>query len=250
MRHDKIMSRYDYKPYYRRNLPHLQPLGANLFVTCCLEGAIPQSALDWYRREKERFIVQSARMPSDRAKAELELQRRWFVHMEAALHKSETGPTWLKDKRVAKLVADALHFHDAKKYRLDAYSIMSNHAHLVFAPLELSEKSDETETEPPGEKRDPEYYSLAKILHSIKSFTGHKANEILQREGHFWQHESYDHSIRDHQEWERVVAYVVNNPVKAGLVEQWRDWPFSYRRQIVRGAFVSIALLMIAYGIV
>ncbi|HZS48838.1 MAG TPA: transposase [Blastocatellia bacterium] len=222
------MARLDYKAFYRRNLPHLQPFGATLFVTCCLEGSLPKAVLDWYKLQKQRFIAKCERLQtSERAKAELELQRQWFARMEGALHKAETGPTWLEDKLVARVVADALHFHDSKKYRLDAYSIMSNHMHLVIAPLQIVL----AKPEPHDEKRDPEYNSLPKILHSIKSFTGHEANKLLEREGHFWQHESYDHSIRDYEEWERVIAYVLNNPVKAGLVKQWQEWPFTYLRQ-------------------
>jgi len=30
------------------------------------------------------------------------------------------------------------------------------------------------------------------------------------------------------QEYERIVAYILNNPVKAGLVENWEDWKFSF----------------------
>jgi hypothetical protein len=68
-------------------------------------------------------------------------------------------------------------------------------------------------------------------MHTMKSYTAHKANSLLSREGEFWQHESYDRSIRDQEEWERVIAYVLNNPVKAGLVTDWQDWPFTYIRK-------------------
>jgi hypothetical protein len=46
----------------------------------------------------------------------------------------------------------------------------------------------------------------------------------------FWAHESYDHYVRDADEWERIVAYVLNNPVKAGYVANWREWRWNYRR--------------------
>ena len=35
------MPNLDYKLHYRRNLPHLQPPGATLFVTFRLAGSIP-----------------------------------------------------------------------------------------------------------------------------------------------------------------------------------------------------------------
>ena len=75
------------------------------------------------------------------------------------------------------------------------------------------------------------YHSLGSIMHSLKGYTALKANQILEREGQFWAHESSDHSVRNIDEWNRIVAYVLNNPVKVGFVQHWSDWPWSYRRQ-------------------
>ncbi|MFQ5639421.1 MAG: hypothetical protein ACE5IR_15660, partial [bacterium] len=50
------------------------------------------------------------------------------------------------------------------------------------------------------------------------------ANKLLHREGQFWYHENYDHYIRDEREFRNVNHYILNNPVKAGLVEDYRDW--------------------------
>ncbi|MEW5986568.1 MAG: hypothetical protein AB1791_08050 [Chloroflexota bacterium] len=62
----------------------------------------------------------------------------------------------------------------------------------------------------------------------MKGYTAGQANLLLERTGAFWQHESYDHYVRDAAELERIVAYVVNNPVKAGLVTDWQEWPWAY----------------------
>ena len=67
-------------------------------------------------------------------------------------------------------------------------------------------------------------FSLAEIMKNHKSFTAHAANEILKRNGQFWHHESYDHCIREHQEFNRIISYILNNPVKADLVERYKDW--------------------------
>jgi len=71
-------------------------------------------------------------------------------------------------------------------------------------------------------------HSLASILHSLKSFTSNQANKLLQRRGQFWEHESFDHCVRDEEEWGRIIAYVLNNPVKAELVQDWRAWRWTY----------------------
>ena len=94
---------------------------------------------------------------------------------------------------------------------------MPNHVHALFRPLE---------------KSDGHYHALQTILHSLKRHTARQANKVLGREGAFWQHESYDHVVRDQKEWERIVAYVINNPVKAGLVENWQDWPWTWLKNL------------------
>ena len=134
---------------------------------------------------------------------------------ESVLDGITCGPTWLKDERVADQVAASLHYRDGKVYRLDAFSIMPNHTHVVLKPL----------------TKGLDYHSLATIMQSLKGFTAHECNLLLGREGEFWVHESYDHYIRDKDERHRIVAYVLNNPVKAGYVKHWREWKWNYRRE-------------------
>ena len=85
---------------------------------------------------------------------------------------------------------------------------MPNHVHAVIWPM-------------PG-------HTLSDLLHSWKSFTSSQANKLLHRTGHeFWQTESFDHWIRDDEEHARLVAYVENNPVKAGFCKVPEDWKWS-----------------------
>jgi hypothetical protein len=64
-------------------------------------------------------------------------------------------------------------------------------------------------------------------MQSIKTFTARKS-ELLDRSGQFWQYESYDRVVRDAEELSRIITYVLNNPVKAGLCDSWEDWKYSY----------------------
>jgi type I restriction enzyme R subunit len=43
----------------------------------------------------------------------------------------------------------------------------------------------------------------------------------------FWQDESYDHWVRGPEELEKIVSYIEENPVAAGLVERVEDWRWS-----------------------
>ena len=111
----------------------------------------------------------------------LELARRHFVMLESCLDRAGDGPTWLSNQCVAELVDKALHYRDRKQYRLDAFSIMPNHVHVVFEP---SMQHDIPE-------------SLSSIMHSLKRNTAKRANEVLSRSGAFWEHETFDHYIRN-----------------------------------------------------
>ena len=93
-----------------------------------------------------------------------------------------------------------LHYRDGRQYRLDAFSIMPNHVHVLFQP---SIRQDIPE-------------SLSSIMHSLKRNTAKRANAELCRSGPFWEHETFDYYIRNRGEWKRLVRYVLENPVKAG----------------------------------
>ncbi len=51
-----------------------------------------------------------------------------------------------------------------------------------------------------------------------------------------WQRRYWEHLIRDDADYERHVAYCYFNPVKHGLVDAVRDWPYSsFHRDVARG---------------
>lgn len=213
---------YDYKPFYRRKLPHLHTPGSTLFITFRLAGSVPQVVLQRWLQEK------AVRDSQPRGAPEREdFNRRWFAQFEDILHKAETGPTWLKDPRVAKIVADSLSYRDGRVYDLLAYSVMSNHAHTVFTPL-LDETSVIKEWSGGELKYRSDEEPLPAIMQSLKGYTAFKANRVLGRSGQFWDEESYDHEVRNGLELRRIIRYVLNNPVKARLVRHWSEWKWSY----------------------
>jgi putative transposase len=130
----------------------------------------------------------------------------------------------LREYAVARIVADSIRFHDSEWFDLVAYCIMPNHVHLVITPL----------TNPDGVE-----YSLSQIMHNIKRNSGKQANILLNRTGPFWQHESYDHFIRNEAEFIKTIEYVLLNPVKAGLVEDWTQWKWSYCKHDLQDEIVS-----------
>jgi len=127
------------------------------------------------------------------------------------------GGCWLRNPRVAKVVEDALLHFDGERYRLIAWATMPNHVHVI---AELFEGN-----------------ALSAVVHSWKSWTAQRANEVLGRSGAFWFREYRDRFIRDALHREAAIRYVENNPVKAGLVDRAEDWRWgSARRKINRDA--------------
>ena len=114
---------------------------------------------------------------------------------------------------------------------------MPNHMHILMTPkLSLAATKTLGSGDDIGETLDA-VSPLSKIMHSLKSYTANEANRLMNRSGAFWQRESYDHWIRDDNELERVVQYIIWNPVKAGLAkrpEHWQ-WGSCYDRYQVDG---------------
>jgi REP element-mobilizing transposase RayT len=171
-----------------------------------LKDSLPRPVLQELTEESER----NKQLPLDIIDL---AQRRWFGKFDEYLGRGLCGEMFLRNELVANIVAEAIRYRDGKVYTLDAFTIMPNHGHLVFTPLE---------------KDKGVYYSLTEILQSLKRHTARKANEVLGRSGAFWQDESYDHIVRNQAELERIIQYVINNPVKAGLVEDWKKWKWTY----------------------
>jgi len=198
--------------FYRSRLPHIQPLGGTFFVTTRLHGSVPQ--LEKQRLAEAFLLCKQQILARQHSEEELDrLTKRYFAAYEVILEKSDFGPKWLAIDAVAEQVVAALHHFDEKRYELIAYCLMSNHIHVVLTLI----NDDKTRM-----------FSLQQVMHSLKSFTASKCNELLDRTGSFWEHESYDRLVRDRIELHRIVEYVLQNPVKAGLCQCWQDWKWMH----------------------
>ncbi len=195
------------------------------FITFRLAGSLPAEAVERLREDREKELRNVENVAQDKILS-YKIHKRYFAKFDELLDGKTQGPMCLDDDRIAKVVAEALHYWDGKRYLLLCYCIMPNHVHLAIDVGQLSKLSF-------GQFNDVSQfnnlsYVLSQILHSIKRHTAREANKILQRSGAFWQHESYDHVVRDGDELERIVAYMLNNPEKAGLVKAWRQWKWTY----------------------
>ncbi len=144
-----------------------------------------------------------------------------FGHFDAWLDRCVSdSPRWLAEEPVARIVAEQIHRLDGKRYNLIAYCLMPNHVHMLIDTAGY--------TMEPQHEGVTATYPLADTMRLLKGRTARYCNQALQRNGAFWQHESYDHVVRNNTEFARILAYILNNPVQAGLVTRWEDWPFTY----------------------
>ena len=214
------------KQFYRRYLPHWQPLGAIIFVTYRLFGSLPPEAIERLAEEKLYLEKMPDCAGESRRKRALREGKRLFALADNLLDSMQTGPQWLIHQNIAPMLVENLFHHANHLYRLWAFCIMPNHVHLLFEPSAIKKNLG-------SELDDADCVALARVMHALKSYTAKRANRTLNREGTFWQEESYDHWVRDEKEFARIVAYIENNPVKARLVdapEKWRCSSASFVR--------------------
>ncbi|MBN1591776.1 MAG: transposase [Candidatus Coatesbacteria bacterium] len=183
-------------------LPHWTREGATYSVTFRLADSLPAGVFQSWKLEREKITFNAE--SQNRALTEHEEKRLSELipeKLEKYLNDGH-GECWLKDGRIAVIVRDALRHFDGERYEIAAWCVMPNHVHVVVRP-----KAGHT---------------LSDILHSWKSFTANRINQVLGRTGAVWQAESYDHLLRDEQDFQHAVAYILDNPRVAGL----ENWPW------------------------
>ena len=67
------------------------------------------------------------------------------------------------------------------------------------------------------------------VLIFTDQFKGKATNRSWQMgwRGKLWQPRSYDHLVRDEESLLKIAEYILNNPVRKGLVEHPEDWRWS-----------------------
>ena len=189
--------------FRRRNLPHWEIKRGRYFVTVRCAGSLPRDVV--IRLEEIHQNLQAIEARSAQFAA---LQRQYFRTMEKYLD-CGSGECVLRDVAAAQAVVSELRLLAEWQVEVPHYSVMPNHWHALVVPLQDCS------------------HSLSEVMKRVK---GRSAKGIRQRcggEGAVWQREWFDRWVRDEAEWERIVDYIHDNPVKAGLVQTWNDDPWT-----------------------
>lgn len=113
--------------------------------------------------------------------------------------------------------------YEQRPFRIDALVVLPDHLHALW-------------TLPPGDADYAVRLIRLQVSQSSRQLIvqTQSASRSKRREIGFWQRRYWEHLIRDDGDFERHVDYAHYNPVKHGLVEQVRDWPYSTFHRYVR----------------
>ena len=133
---------------------------------------------------------------------------------------------WILPESVRGLVLESCLHDNGTKFDLRVAVVMPDHVHLIFTPLVNMQAM--------------EVYSLAQIMDAIKGASAHKINKMLSRKGAVWQAESFDHVLRSSESIDAKVQYLLENPVRSGLVTEWARYSWLWQKPFVNPFAPSI----------
>jgi REP element-mobilizing transposase RayT len=114
-------------------------------------------------------------------------------------------PNWARDI----VLSCCLHDHGSK-YNLHVAVVMPDHVHLILCPLIDRSRSL--------------VVPLPEIMKAIKGASAHAINRRLEQKRTIWQEESFDRVLRSSESLDQKVRYILENPVRRKLVEDWSQY--------------------------
>jgi REP element-mobilizing transposase RayT len=108
--------------------------------------------------------------------------------------------------------------HDnGTRYDLRVAVVMPDHVHMILIPL-IDEKEKRT-------------WAMPEILDAVNGASAHLINKRLSRSGPVWQQESFDHVLRSSESLDAKIRYVLDNPLRRGLVPTTAGYHWLWYRE-------------------
>ncbi|MDO5580786.1 MAG: transposase [Planctomycetia bacterium] len=182
------MSEYllKYKP---KRLPHWDYGEAAQMITYRLADPISEEEYELIQNEAKALPFKQR-------------DRHMKIRVENNLHEARYGSCCLNNPIAAKIVIDAWYYFAGTRYDLYEWVVMGNHIHVLI--------------------RQFKGFSLGKIIGSWKSYTSKKISQQLNIPQPVWKPEYWDRMIRDEDHFQNAKYYILNNPIKSGIV----NWPY------------------------
>ncbi len=154
------------------------------------------------------------------------LEEHLYVY-DALLDAQDQSKYILKDGQAAQLVIDSwLNMQERGLLVVYAICVMGNHVHVLLRGVD---------------GRAP--VRMGGVVRKHKSFTSNEIKRVCHFENTMWDTGFFDRYVRPGTFW-AVLAYVLKNPVKAGLVGDWTAWGNTYvdGRCLAKAQELGIAL--------
>lgn len=149
------------------------------------------------------------------------IKRRKRLHLESFGYKGSHTVYFLTfctvnkqryflNNEMAKVISNVIEFRKSnlKEITVFCYCIMPDHLHMLLSLTENYNKS------------------LQNWVSSFKRHTAKTMNELFGIKP-VWQVNFYEHIVRKEESLRKIAEYVLNNPVRKGIVETWKEYPFS-----------------------
>jgi REP element-mobilizing transposase RayT len=121
---------------------------------------------------------------------------------------------WILPPDARTIVFDTCVAGNGLKFDLYGLVVMPDHVHLALVPTCGSQGP----------------VPMAETMQAIKGASAHRINNVLNRRGRVWQEESFDRALRKEEHVREKLFYMLENPVRAGLVRNPLDYPWIWRR--------------------
>ena len=185
--------------FYRMRLPHWEVDRGVYFINLRLAGTLPRDVVE----KIKGMAFEAENGPDSNWHG---IRKRMFRAIDDALDSSREID-FLARPDVADVCVDAIE-NRAKRgiWRAVEYVVMPNHLHLF---TQLHDRG------------------IRETMVAFKRWTARAIKPLLNLEREaLWQREWFDHWSRTPEEDEQLLEYIRQNPVKAGLVKHYRDWPY------------------------
>lgn len=113
---------------------------------------------------------------------------------------------------------------NGQRCQLHAIVVMPDHVHLALSPHRDQQRQE---------------FTIPKIMQEIKSISSHRINRELTRSGRVWQEESFDRAMRSAEDLDLKIEYMINNPVRAGIVSVPSEYRWLWTEGFVGTACTS-----------
>ena len=119
---------------------------------------------------------------------------------------ADRHPLFLEN-RIAKTIEEELEFRRAKEIRLYCYCAMPDHLHVLLSLTDYPKK-------------------LQDWVSVFKRYTAKRIYELYEVRP-LWQKNFYDRVVRKEESLRDMATYILNNPVRKGIVSNWESYPYS-----------------------